>query len=294
LGPSAPAAREAGLRSLRVCQSKRLDLCMHHIAHAAGSPFYESGTFWTAAGFFAVVASILVGVIIWRLGLLRRVITYSAEVTPLLARRLPQSASAKLSVFYDNQEITQPHLAILRVICKGRGDISSADFDRGRPLVIDIGARIITTVNVAEDQSRIDVRNLAADGSKLRVGPCVIRPGPVFKMDLITDGPPSVTCQGNDNPLVNVRVREGEPRETSAGARVLAVAGTVALFGFGLAAARSTRKVGGAWGQVDPAAIGVLIGMFTAALVTIAFPRLSRQLAFRQRITAARRRENSS
>lgn len=46
-------------------------------------------------------------------------------------------------MYGDADELTDPHFVRLHVENKSRQDIQSADFDQGKPLVFDIGARVV-------------------------------------------------------------------------------------------------------------------------------------------------------
>lgn len=249
---------------------KRLNTTVHHyLAHATTNPlpFYESGTFWAGAGTVAVVIFGFLSFRTWQLGPRRPALAYRlASATPLIAStRLPQNTVGEIKLTYQGNPVTSPHVAELRVNCKGRGEIASDDFDRGKPLTFDLGAPIITILDTGPASTQIAEDNLAIDGSTLRVGPCVIRPGLALSIDLITDGAPSLSCTGNNNPMINnIKVREGatgDHRRISVPVLYLSalVAVTVAIQGL-------IYKPSGH----DPLVLGVLLGvgvtMLAAAL----------------------------
>src|ERR1017187_9987210 len=85
-----PAARScAGSRPAAVVlpadrRHSRLDTAMHHLAHAV-SPWYDSAAVIGWAAVAVAVLGILVGLVTWRLGIPKKVVTWRSEVTPLLA-----------------------------------------------------------------------------------------------------------------------------------------------------------------------------------------------------------------
>lgn len=145
-----------------------------------------------------------------RAGTPRPVIVYRlSRPTPLIASRRLRDAEGEVKVTFRDQQVNEPHTAALTVVCKGRKDIADSDFNKQRPLVFDLGAPIVTLLAADPERTKISPASLAADGSKLRLGSGPIRPGPVLSIEILTEGRPNLTCEGDDNPLINVVVRDG-------------------------------------------------------------------------------------
>jgi hypothetical protein len=204
-----------------------------HPAHAVDH-WYASGVVigWTAVA--VALLAVAVGLATWRLGLPRRVIMYSSEVTPLLAMAdLPQRSAASLKVIYADAEIASPHLLKLRVVSRSRRDISSSEFDAGKPLVFGTGGtRVVGSVQMSGQA--FETKAVWLGKWPVRITPALVRKGDLLRLDLITDGWPRVKC--TDNPLLNVIVRRAAWSDPSP-ERVLKeaiAAAVIKLPGFGI------------------------------------------------------------
>lgn len=175
----------------------------------ASAHWYMSGA---VIGWTAVAVALGVGiatVIMWQRGFPRRLLVYSIESTSLVAsgRALP-----KLEINYEDQALQFPTLVTLRVESRSRRDIGSADFDAGRSLVFNFGAKIIARVGgtagatFAAGAGRV----LSLGEKSLSVAPVRIPKGRLFRVDLLTEGAPRLTCQ---SPLLNVDVRRLDFRD---------------------------------------------------------------------------------
>jgi len=105
----------------------------------ASGPLYTSAAVIGWAGVLVVVVSIIAGFLMWRLGIPRRKLMYSAEITSLIATSRV-GPDPKLSVVYDGTAITDPYLISLRLESRSRRDIGNDDFNGGDPLVFDLQA----------------------------------------------------------------------------------------------------------------------------------------------------------
>ena len=170
--------------------------------------FYTSGTFWAIVVVVVTIVAGAVTVVLWRLGAPRRLIVYSMEPTSLLATSAPRRAVSGLKVSYQDEVLTNPYLVILRVESRSRRDIATADFDAGRPLVFDIGARIVAPVGGGSSVIRSPGGVISYSERQVSVAPLLIRKGQLFRLELLTDGTPHLSCQ---SPLIDVTVREGGP-----------------------------------------------------------------------------------
>lgn len=220
-------------------------------AHAAG-PFWASGTFWGGAGFAAVVVFGLVSLVTWRLGPPRPVLVYSLQSAISLIRSGPMLgvAPGEIKVSYRDHPVRSPHVAELRVRCKGRGEIASKDFDGERPLVFDLGAPVVAVISTNQAGTKVPDEHLSTEDSQVRISPCVIRRGPVLSMEFLTEGRPILTCDGDSNPLIHgVKVRDSTAEtlrvNISLAVLYLAGMGLLAFAVFGLGWDRSV------WGEKD-------------------------------------------
>jgi hypothetical protein len=201
---------------------------MHHVAHAAGH-WYTSGAVmgWTAIG--VAVVSIMVSIIIWRLREPRERITWSVQVSPL------QPTSDQ------QQQIASPYLIQLRVDSLCLRDIASSDFDAGKPLVFDIGARVVIPLRI--EGHAVEADAMSQYGSKVRIAPMLIRWGVLLDLHLITDGRPDPILQ--KDPLRNVKVTCGNIAEYDPVRRLAATgisAGSPGEAAFAIGIARDRRQ----------------------------------------------------
>jgi hypothetical protein len=170
----------------------------------ASGPFYESGTFWGAAAAVAAFATLVVSVILWRLGGPRRLLTYSMPVTsPLLSQYSRRFMRAELKVTVGTTLMKDPYVVILRMGNRSRRDIRSRDFDQDKPIVFDLGAEILA---VGGPRSGTDPpETLTFEDTKISYGPALIHGGQNLRLTILTDGAPNLKCEHH---LVNVIVRE--------------------------------------------------------------------------------------
>jgi hypothetical protein len=184
------------------------------ITAASQSHWYESGTFYAAAGAIAVV--VIGAVTIWvtlRVGSIKRQLTYSmTDDTPLLATTTGL-ARADLEVLYQGQRLDAPRVISVRLASRGRRDIASGDFDQNRPLAIDVGVPIVKRL-ATESAPELPEAAVRVDGQRLIVGPCLIRKRQVISFSFLVDGGPPLLS--HEDYLLNVDVRasaeSGDPR----------------------------------------------------------------------------------
>lgn len=174
--------------------------------YLAGSHWYASGTFYSAAG---LLAAVLVGIATVVATLFaastRRQITYHlAEDTPLLSAATPLQAD--IEVFCQGQRLTSPRVVAIRLTSRSRKDIGSGDFDHDTPLSIDLGVPIVKLL-AADADPAISQPYAAVKATRLLIGPCTIRKRHVMTFGLLAEGgKPSLSY--SDAPL-DVVVRPG-------------------------------------------------------------------------------------
>src|SRR5690349_8100729 len=107
-----------------------------YVLHAV-SHWYTSGTFWAAAGFFAVVLfGVLTVFITYVVGTVRRQITYRLTSNVPLLRQAQSVTRADIQVRLRGMELQNPRVVSVNLTARGRRDIRSSDFDQGKPLVL--------------------------------------------------------------------------------------------------------------------------------------------------------------
>ncbi len=240
------------------------------IAAASHSHWYTSGTFYAAAGVIAVV--VIGGVTVWATlfaGSIKRRLSYSlADDTPLLARTTAL-AQGDLEVLYQGQRLDQPRVVSIRLVSRGRRDIGSDDFDQDRPLAIDLGVPIVKRLT-SEPAPEIPQSAIRVEGTRLLLGPCLIRRRRVMSFAFLVDG--GRPRLSHESYLLNVDVRESaDSRELRPWMLVaLGAAGPLAA-SVGFAASAQTATTASAKGSsVTTAELTVLAVVAFALAATVA------------------------
>lgn len=101
--------------------------------------------------------------------------------------------------------------------------------------MFDIGARIVTLLYSDSERTKISPENLATDGARPRVGPCLIHPGPVLSIEVLTEGEPKLGFKDDDHPLKNITVRGGAAEDRRVRKRqAVVIGGAMAVVLIGL------------------------------------------------------------
>jgi hypothetical protein len=182
----------------------------------AASQWYTSATALTVLTIALVALAVLaLGVTVyqWHAGAPARQITYSMYGPVLL---LPQHeitlSKGVLKINYDFEDerglvsVTDPYLITLRTESKSRRDISSKEFDANKPLVFDLGTRIVARVGESSSEGTdTSYEDAVTIGERtVEINPCLIRNGPIFSLDLLLSGSPDLT---HHSPLIDVKVQ---------------------------------------------------------------------------------------
>lgn len=130
---------------------------------------------------------------------------YDLKFFRLLMSDVVSKDGGTLKISYDDKQINDPYMTELSLESRSRRDISSDDFDQKKTLVLDIGAAIITLLSSDQEDLSLDHIAPGIEGTSIGIEPCLIQKGPVFKIQLLTDGKPKLTCR---NTLKNVDIDE--------------------------------------------------------------------------------------
>ena len=118
-------------------------------------------------------------------------------------------AHEKLKLTWDNVELSDARYVVVRVSNVGSGDLTSAMFDRGRPVSVTLsGCKIVGPVSEVADW-KID-----ADANRLTFGPDLLKSRTSRAINLLVDGCPKFDW---NLPLADVAVElvEGLPPTTA-------------------------------------------------------------------------------
>ena len=211
--------------------------------------WYASGTFWTAAG---VVVAVLVGIatvlVAYIVGFPRRRLLYGMPVTAAMLAA-PDGVRSDLELRHKGTVLTAPRVLEVRLVSRGRKDIPSSAYDGGKPLRLDVGARIVEVLQVTSEPSSIPAPKMTVDGTSLTIGPSLIGKRQKIAFTLLTDGgQPYLMCQSS---LIDVQVREQGPEDRKPALAItgafaaLALLATIAAL-WSLAAASTQRTTAAA------------------------------------------------
>jgi hypothetical protein len=167
------------------------------------SPWYESSTVWSVAGVAAVVVMGLATILVtYLVGTSKRSLTYTIWPPIPLRGYLPTNDN-EIQIVWAGQILTDPHLAKVTLRLQGRRDISSADWDGNRPLIIDAKVPIISLIEAESLPRERSVPELTIAGTTLTVGPGLIVKDQTLTFDLLVDGRPQLALKSN---LIDVRL----------------------------------------------------------------------------------------
>ena len=146
----------------------------------------------------------------WHIPTFHRLLVYGITLdTPLLSGESRGIDPSELSLAYRDQTLRDPHVVSLVLENRSRSAIPSLDFDQGRPLLFDVGVPILALLSVEGSQTDL-LQRFRINGSHIEVGPSLILRRQMIRLNILTDGQPSLTCQ---SPLINVEVREQKSGE---------------------------------------------------------------------------------
>ena len=186
----------------------------------ATGPWYTSAT---TIGWTAVVVAVVFGVVtivLWRLGIPKRLLIYTAESTSLLLTSgLKYNNGDDIKVIIKRRVVADPHLVTLTIASRSRRDIRASEFDKDRPLLFHLGVPIVAAKciplekqNTSELGSDLIASNAEGMPSQtIQIQPSLIRRGPWRQVHLLTDGLPDLTFE---SPIADVTVRKGSHAES--------------------------------------------------------------------------------
>jgi hypothetical protein len=154
--------------------------------------WYASETFWAAT---AVGVALLIGVPTFLVTWVprQRLYYWAPPATPLLA---PDTRGiADLEIRHGGRQLADPYLLEVTLRARGRRDIPSSAFDQGRPLVFDLGARIVKVLQVRWSPTSSLAPPVAIEGSALKVGPELVGRRQITTISVLVDGGrPHLVC----------------------------------------------------------------------------------------------------
>ncbi len=224
--------------------------------------WYTSGTFWAAAAVVVAVLAAVAGVWVTLLvGFPRRRLYYGLRATaPLLTA--PTGMEGALQLLYRGKPLADPHVLTVELVSRGRKDISNDAYNGSQPLQLDVGSRIVEILQITSEPETLDAPQVAARGTRLRIGPSLIGKRHQITISVLTDGgPPSLTCR---SPLVDVQIRQRIDDRTTLTWALAVVAGMMAIAAVAAIVGTSVRGLG--WLTF----VGAVLALLTVAGITMA------------------------
>ncbi|MFP1624044.1 hypothetical protein ACLB9X_02210 [Streptomyces sp. 5K101] len=180
----------------------------------AAGPFWSNETFWAAAGVVVGAGAAAGGMYAThRAAFPKRRLVYSFSSSSLVQRHQRNISANVLHIRLGERELHNPRLVGLRLENTGRRDISSAQFDQGEPLRIDLGLPVVELVSMAAEPP--SALGLSPDGwgdHGMTIRPGRLGTGEAITYTLLVDGDPSFYRLTHS--LVDVKVKEKFPRKT--------------------------------------------------------------------------------
>jgi hypothetical protein len=237
---------------------------------ASGS-ILPSGTFWAGAAVAIAVVGIVVAVVLWALGSPRRLLVYNLDSdTAMFSSAARQRAGAAVEVTVGGQVVVDPHVVSFRVESRSRRDVRPDDFTDARPVVFEMTAPVVKLLDSNTGGEAMPVVPVAVDGSRLTVGPGLIKSKQSIKVDLLTDGPVTVTCPRPA--LVDVIVRQRPSMEDTAPQWLRPMRGLVfvcVVAGFAMLGAGKIFDSNRLENDGASVALLPMLGLFAAGLILV-------------------------
>jgi hypothetical protein len=175
----------------------------------ADGHFYSSSAFLGWVGIAVAIVTLTVIAAQFAAGSSKRALVYSLiSDTTLLSEGARERAGPGLRVTLGDDTLDDPHVVSLRIECKGRRDIRSADFEGGKPLMLHVGTPILKQLSREADDDTAPCISFNSHAQTIGIGPDLIRKGQLISIDLLTDGQASLRCI---SPVADVAIREAQP-----------------------------------------------------------------------------------
>ena len=160
----------------------------------------------SVAGLVLTALGLVAALYYARSGRRRNALVVAVKSQPMIVERDTEVGSA-ISLRYDDTVVADPHLLTVVLECLGPKDITSADFDQGKPLSIEFGVPMIALL-------RSDGLDVIEDyrATSIDVRPSLLPKGKSFILSAITDGCP---VAGVGAHLIDTDVLDKKPAAAS-------------------------------------------------------------------------------
>jgi len=111
--------------------------------------------------------------------------------------------NADIQVTSHGRSVAHPYAVSMRIESRSHFDIRRNDFDGDLPMVLDLGAKIVSPLLINGSDELKDA--VLIEGSQIRIKPTAIRRKQYLSVNVLTDGAPKLTTK---NEPFQVRLRE--------------------------------------------------------------------------------------
>lgn len=201
---------------------------MHFIAAGTVQHWYTNGTVIGITGVAVGFAAIVISIVLWRFGTPRGLLEYSMPASIRLVSRSPNVKLHELQVSLRGKVVQDPCLSTLHIANNGNRDIRIGDFDQDNPLTFYFDTEILEILSSSSPDGKIF--SLEGD-DKLCLLPRLLKRGQKIRIDVLTEGTPTLTCTGT---LADVKVRfqTGKPKLSMLSTTFLVAGNITYLLGF--------------------------------------------------------------
>jgi hypothetical protein len=149
------------------------------------SAWFASASIWVFAGVFTVLLSALsVSVTMWIGVRSRREIIYG--ISSISRVSMNEEIIKKSATGIEG--VSDPYITVIYLATHGSKDITSENFDGGKPLSIDIGTRVVSLLEIKRTPE-IPVVPVTFEKTAIQVGPGLLSRRQEMEVTALTDGP---------------------------------------------------------------------------------------------------------
>jgi len=160
---------------------------------------YTSDTFWSGAGVVVGVLSAVTAVwVTFTVGFPRRRLLYKMQAAA------PERTHGDPKVRRRGKLLSDPQELTIKLISRGRRDISNDAYNGGEPIRLNVGTPIISLLELATWPPHLPKPKVVIDGTIVEIGPSLIgKRHNISVRVLVAGGNPALTCE---SPLIDVQI----------------------------------------------------------------------------------------
>jgi hypothetical protein len=139
---------------------------------------------------------------------------------------------AALKVFYENEALNDPYVVVLELGNPGRADITSGSFDKGRGVVLDLGAPVIKVLGIEYTPWSAPAPIIVNSGTTIELRPELIVAGELIKIFLLAEGAVTgiaLTLNPLSNANIDIKDRDAWVKRGSTRRAAVAICAVTAL-----------------------------------------------------------------